>query len=160
MTAAARRCSSRTAGPSRQLRNAPYDLAQTRVHAHVLARAGLISDGDLSRIVSAIDELSTEVVDGTAAPVASDEDVHTAIERLLMDKLGDLWPQAYEAIRGAGGALAQQLVCSSLLTALLALEESSTAAAATPAPTQPFHTKYGEHFMPLVFKGFLNSRIR
>ena len=71
-------------------RLAPYDLAQTRVHAHVLARAGLISDGDLSRIVSAIDELNVEVVNGTAAPVASDEDVHTAIERLLMDKLGDL----------------------------------------------------------------------
>ena len=71
-------------------RLAPYDLAQTRVHAHVLARAGLISDGDLSRIVSAIDELSAEVVDGTAAPIAADEDVHTAIERLLMDKLGEL----------------------------------------------------------------------
>ena len=71
-------------------RLAPYDLAQTRVHAHVLARAGLISDGDLSRIVSAIDELSAEVVDGTAAPISSDEDVHTAIERLLMDKLGEL----------------------------------------------------------------------
>ena len=71
-------------------RLAPYDLAQTRVHAHVLARAGLISDGDRSRIVSAIDELSAEVVDGTAAPIAADEDVHTAIERLLMDKLGDL----------------------------------------------------------------------
>ena len=71
-------------------RLAPYDLAQTRVHAHVLARAGLISDGDLSRIVSAIDELSAEVVDGIAAPIAADEDVHTAIERLLMDKLGDL----------------------------------------------------------------------
>ena len=71
-------------------RLAPYDLAQTRVHAHVLTRAGLISDGDLSRIVSAIDELSAEVVDGIAAPIAADEDVHTAIERLLMDKLGDL----------------------------------------------------------------------
>ena len=71
-------------------RLAPYDLAQTRVHAHVLARAGLISDDDLSRIVSAIDELSAEVVDGIAAPIAADEDVHTAIERLLMDKLGDL----------------------------------------------------------------------
>ena len=71
-------------------RLAPYDLKQTRAHAHVLARAGLLNDDELARIEQAIDELSAEVLAGSAAPIPADEDVHTAIERMLVDKLGDL----------------------------------------------------------------------
>ena len=71
-------------------RLAPYDLKQTRAHAHVLARAGLLNDDELARIEQAIDELSAEVLAGNAAPIPADEDVHTAIERMLVDKLGDL----------------------------------------------------------------------
>jgi argininosuccinate lyase len=71
-------------------RLAPYDLKQTRAHAHVLARAGLLNDDELSRIELAIDELSAEVLAGSAQPIPADEDVHTAIERMLVDKLGDL----------------------------------------------------------------------
>ena len=71
-------------------RLAPYDLKQTRAHAHVLARAGLLNDDELARIEQAIDALSAEVIAGTASPIPADEDVHTAIERMLVDKLGDL----------------------------------------------------------------------
>ena len=71
-------------------RLAPYDLKQTRAHAHVLARAGLLNDDELARIELAIDELSAEVLAGTAQPIPADEDVHTAVERMLVDKLGDL----------------------------------------------------------------------
>ncbi len=42
-------------------RLAPYDLKQTRAHAHVLARAGLLNDDELVRIELAIDELRAEV---------------------------------------------------------------------------------------------------
>ena len=71
-------------------RLAPYDLQQTRAHAQVLARAGLLDDDELARILDAIEQLSAEVLAGSAVPDASDEDVHTAIERMLMGKLGDL----------------------------------------------------------------------
>ena len=71
-------------------RLAPYDLQQTRAHANVLARAGLLTDDELTRVQFAIDELSSEVLGGTAQPIPADEDVHTAIERMLVDKLGDL----------------------------------------------------------------------
>ena len=71
-------------------RLAPYDLKQTRAHAQVLARAGLLNDDELSLIERAIDELSAEVLAGRAQPIPADEDVHTAIERMLVDKLGDL----------------------------------------------------------------------
>jgi len=71
-------------------RLAPYDLRQTRAHAHVLQRAGLLTDTEGVAIEQAIDELAAEVAAGTVAPIAADEDVHTAIERLLVEKLGDL----------------------------------------------------------------------
>jgi len=71
-------------------RLAPYDLKQTRAHAHVLARAGLLNDDELVRIELAIDELRAEVLAATAVPIPADEDVHTAIERMLVEKLGDL----------------------------------------------------------------------
>ena len=69
---------------------APYDLRQTRAHAHVLHRAGLLTDAEAAAIEQAIDELSAEVAAGTVSPIPADEDVHTAIERLLVEKLGDL----------------------------------------------------------------------
>jgi len=69
---------------------APYDLRQTRAHAHVLQRAGLLTDTEGAAIELAIDELAAEVAAGSVAPIPADEDVHTAIERLLVEKLGDL----------------------------------------------------------------------
>jgi argininosuccinate lyase len=71
-------------------RLAPYDLKQTRAHAHVLARAGLLNDAELTAIEQAIDELLVQVLAGSAMPIPADEDVHTAIERMLVDKLGDV----------------------------------------------------------------------
>ena len=67
---------------------APYDLQQSRAHAGVLESAGLLSVDDANRVRSAIDELSIAVSNGTFLPSADDEDVHTAIERGLLEILG------------------------------------------------------------------------
>ncbi|MGH3446118.1 MAG: argininosuccinate lyase [Nocardioidaceae bacterium] len=69
-------------------RLAPYDLAGSRAHARVLARAGLLSDDDLERLIGGIDQLDTAVAAGEFVPTPSDEDVHTALERGLVDLLG------------------------------------------------------------------------
>ncbi|HEV8024325.1 MAG TPA: argininosuccinate lyase, partial [Candidatus Nanopelagicales bacterium] len=71
-------------------RLAPYDLQQTKAHARVLNRAGLLTDDELQSVEAAIDELFAEVASGAAQPSPQDEDVHTAVERILMGKLGDL----------------------------------------------------------------------
>jgi len=71
-------------------RLAPYDLQQTRAHARVLAAAGLLSVDELAHVDAAIDEVASGVAAGTITPTAADEDVHTAIERLLVERLGDL----------------------------------------------------------------------
>ncbi|ANS77553.1 Argininosuccinate lyase [Serinicoccus hydrothermalis] len=69
-------------------RLAPYDLAGSRAHARVLHRAGLLSDGHLEEMLDALGRLRTDVETGTFVPLESDEDVHTALERGLIERAG------------------------------------------------------------------------
>jgi len=71
-------------------RLAPYDIQQTRAHARVLHSAGLLTADELARVVQALDALALDVESGDVVPDPSDEDVHTAIERNLIERLGDL----------------------------------------------------------------------
>jgi argininosuccinate lyase len=67
---------------------ARYDLLQGRAHARVLHRAGLLSDADLTTLVQGLDQLDADVRAGRFVPTESDEDVHTALERGLVERLG------------------------------------------------------------------------
>jgi argininosuccinate lyase len=69
-------------------RLAPYDLAGSRAHARVLHRAGLLSDTDLDGLLAGLDSLEAKVASGEAVPAESDEDVHGALERLLIVEVG------------------------------------------------------------------------
>jgi argininosuccinate lyase len=71
-------------------RLAPYDLLASQAHARVLHQAGLLDDNELGRMLTALDELRSEVAGGTFRPRVEDEDVHTALERGLLEKLGSL----------------------------------------------------------------------
>lgn len=67
---------------------APYDIAGSRAHATALHAAGLLSADELTAMTSALDTLDAAVADGTFTPQPSDEDVHTALERGLLDIAG------------------------------------------------------------------------
>ncbi|WP_425596897.1 argininosuccinate lyase [Serinicoccus marinus] len=69
-------------------RLAPYDLAGSRAHARVLHRAGLLSDEHLEAMLSALGRLRADVDAGTFVPLPEDEDVHTALERGLIERAG------------------------------------------------------------------------
>ena len=71
-------------------RLAPYDIRQTAAHARVLHRASLLDDAELARVLEALDALGTDVATGAFTPTPEDEDVHTAIERGLLERLGAL----------------------------------------------------------------------
>jgi argininosuccinate lyase len=71
-------------------RLAPYDLLASKAHARVLHRAGLLSDDETTRVLLALDELGELVVRGEFRPTVADEDVHTALERGLLERLGAL----------------------------------------------------------------------
>jgi len=69
-------------------RLAPYDLAGSRAHAKALHRAGLLTDAQLVAMVNGVDALASEVSSAAFQPAESDEDVHGALERRLVELVG------------------------------------------------------------------------
>ena len=69
-------------------RLAPYDVRGSKAHARVLARAGLLSESELRDMLAALDELGRRVETGEFTPHVSDEDVHSALERGLLEIAG------------------------------------------------------------------------
>ena len=69
-------------------RLAPYDLRSSKAHLAILKKSGLIATQDADAIAKALNELSTEVTSGKFVAIDSDEDVHSALERGLTEKLG------------------------------------------------------------------------
>ena len=87
------------AGPSQALaalslsthfdwRLAGHDIAGSVAHARVLHGAGLLTDDELAAMVAALGRLRADVASGAFGPEPSDEDVHTALERGLIDRAG------------------------------------------------------------------------
>lgn len=67
---------------------AQYDIRGSKAHAVALAAAGYLSAEELGDMHAALDELSARVADGRALPADDDEDVHSALERLLIEITG------------------------------------------------------------------------
>jgi argininosuccinate lyase len=69
-------------------RLAPYDLAGSRAHARALHRAGLLTDDEVAAMVDGLEALDSEVAKGAFRPAETDEDVHGALERRLVELVG------------------------------------------------------------------------
>ena len=69
-------------------RLAPYDLRSSMAHLAILKKSALISPQDAELIHAALKELMQQVSDGSFTPHDGDEDVHSALERGLTEKLG------------------------------------------------------------------------
>jgi argininosuccinate lyase len=69
-------------------RLAPYDLRSSLAHLGVLESSGLLEKNVSQSIRKALHELSSEVAAGTFTAIDTDEDVHSALERGLTEKLG------------------------------------------------------------------------
>lgn len=67
---------------------APYDVLASKAHAKVLHSAGLLSAADLETMLAGLDNLGRDVANGTFVPEPTDEDVHGAMERGLIDRVG------------------------------------------------------------------------
>ncbi|GAA3285436.1 argininosuccinate lyase [Nesterenkonia halobia] len=70
-------------------RLARYDIAGSRAHARVLHRTGLLDDAELESMLAALDRLESDVLSGAFGPAESDEDVHGALERGLLERAGE-----------------------------------------------------------------------
>lgn len=69
-------------------RLAQADIQGSRAHARALAVAGLLTDDELSSMLAGLDSLSADIASGTFAPSEQDEDVHSALERGLIERVG------------------------------------------------------------------------
>lgn len=67
---------------------APYDVLASKAHAKVLHKAGLLSDADLETMLAGLAELGEKVDSGEFRPAPTDEDVHGAMERGLIEIVG------------------------------------------------------------------------
>lgn len=67
---------------------APYDIVASRAHTVILYRAGLLSEEQRDGLLAGLDSLAEDVADGSFTPLVTDEDVHAALERGLIDRVG------------------------------------------------------------------------
>jgi argininosuccinate lyase len=64
------------------------DIAGSRAHVRGLARAGLLDTTERDAALSALDAVEDELGSGAFAFAASDEDIHTAVERRVTELAG------------------------------------------------------------------------
>jgi argininosuccinate lyase len=137
-------------------RLARYDLRGSRAHARVLASAGLLSDSELESMLKALDDLDAAVENGTFRPVPEDEDVHTALERGLLERLGSLGGKL-RAGRSRNDQVATdlrlylrdhvRLIVSRVAELQTALIETAARCGDTPAPGMT----HLQHAQPVLF---------
>ena len=67
----------------------PFDIQLSRAWASALADAGVLTRDDADTLRAGLERVGTQIENG-ASPIASDEDVHTMIDRLLHSEVGDV----------------------------------------------------------------------
>jgi argininosuccinate lyase len=66
----------------------PYDVAQSRAHARMLAAQRIIADADRDALLAALDAVEAELVSAAFPFADDDEDIHMAIERRVTEIAG------------------------------------------------------------------------
>jgi argininosuccinate lyase len=69
-------------------RLSPYDVDQSVAHAAMLAAQGIIGEEDRDELHRGLEQIRTELAEGTFPFDAGDEDIHMAIERRLTEIVG------------------------------------------------------------------------
>ncbi|MDX6691020.1 MAG: argininosuccinate lyase [Solirubrobacteraceae bacterium] len=75
----------------------PYDIAQSRAHARMLAAQDIIGAEDRDAILTGLDAVEAELVDGAFPFADDDEDIHMAIERRLTELAGPVGGKLHTA---------------------------------------------------------------
>jgi argininosuccinate lyase len=75
----------------------PYDVAQSRAHASMLAAQGIISEAERDELLKALDDVEHELDAGGFAFQPDDEDIHMAIERRVTELAGPVGGKLHTA---------------------------------------------------------------
>lgn len=76
---------------------AKYDVKASKAHAQMLAKVGLISTEEGEKLSEALDEIGRSIDDGKFTIEEDFEDMHSKIEFLLTEKLGDIGKKIHTA---------------------------------------------------------------
>jgi len=71
-------------------RLAPYDIRSSLAHLSVLEKAKLIAPEKAQEIRAVLKQMQAEFLVGSLQPLPEDEDVHSALERVMTERLGPL----------------------------------------------------------------------
>ncbi|KAF3888810.1 MULTISPECIES: argininosuccinate lyase [Nostocales] len=74
-----------------------YDLMGSKAHAQMLAHTGILSRDEGEQLVKALDKIHEEYQQGNFNPGIEAEDVHFAVERRLVEMVGDLGKKLHTA---------------------------------------------------------------
>jgi argininosuccinate lyase len=75
----------------------PYDVAQSRAHARMLAASQIIAAADRDDLLSGLDAVEAELAAGSFPFRDDDEDIHMAIERRLTELAGPVGGRLHTA---------------------------------------------------------------
>src|SRR5215203_261820 len=75
----------------------PYDIAQSRAHARMLAAQGIIAADDGDALLAALDEVARELDEGRFPFADDDEDIHMAVERRVTELAGPVGGRLHTA---------------------------------------------------------------
>jgi argininosuccinate lyase len=78
-------------------RLAPYDIAQSRAHATMLAERGIITTADRDALLGGLERVEAEFDEGEFAFRDDDEDIHMAVERRLTEIVGPVGGRLHTA---------------------------------------------------------------
>ncbi len=76
---------------------AQYDVIASKAHAKMLGKIGLLTANETNALVAELDNIATSIEKGTFIIGDSFEDMHSKIEFLLTDKLGDTGKKIHTA---------------------------------------------------------------
>ena len=74
-----------------------HDVRASQAHARMLAHVGLLTADEAAQIAAALDEIAGRIDRGDFAYSIKLEDIHTHIERALIEKLGDVGRKLHTA---------------------------------------------------------------
>jgi argininosuccinate lyase len=165
-----------TAGPSPELialskstqfdwRLAELDLAGSAAHAEALRQAGLLTDSEHHDLQVSLDRLGEEVRTGAFVPAAFDEDVHSALERRLVELAGPELGGKLRAGRSRNDQIATLIrlwlreQARGIVGGLLDLADALVAqAAAHPGAAMPGRT-HMQHAQPVLLAHHLLAHV-
>lgn len=137
-----------------------YDIEGSVAHCRMLAECGIISHDEASRIVETLGEILRDIERGQVALDSSQEDIHMAIEKELIGRIGEIGGKLHTArSRNDQVALDMRLYMRDTLAQALALLDELAKALVTKAEqhldvVMPGFTHL-QHAQPVLFSHHL-----